>query len=259
MHSKLIQSLTACSKTSLSIPKARGIVRLFNSHFKKRKGYPMFVQNKKWKKYKTQVFKDYHRFVGWSYQSEIIVIRKYSTPIAFLRHKCKNVNKLKTSGLSSEEFDYYLELGGRKDVNELFRNSHGKIEDKIREFLREDPKLEAQKPKIIKKKRVFAPMDEDFCHALLLEKQTCAFNEHPHPSFLTFLDWLEENASQTFPTLLDQDDFIDKLFTLQSDEQDWKSFTCKWKLWMIFLDQKVSDVWFEVCLHLSVSNKFFLF
>ena len=265
MQAKLIEAITASTSSSLSIADARGIVRLFDSFFKIKKGYPRFVSKVAWKQYKHQMYREYNRWITGCYLSELTIIRKYSTPIAFLRHKCKNVHKLTVPSMTDSEISYYKEIGGIANVNELFRRNKAKVEDRFKSILNMLPQIEANeatddifdhaavdKARRVFKRHTFPPMDASICRALSLEEPICAFNQHPHPATRSFVNWLEQNWQQICSKLADQTSFTEQLYKLQTDEQDWQTFIYKWKMWMIFLDQQCEAVLFEICLHLCI-------
>lgn len=256
MQERSVLEIVKSTKSSLTIPEARGTVRLFNAFFKQKKGYPRFVESGKWKMYKKIIFTEYNRIINGSYMSEVAKIRKYSSPVAFLRHKCKNVHKLKLHGLTPQEVEYYKEIGGVTDVDELFRRNRDKIDGKIKFILKQwktaDDSLEEKVQNVIhhKRKEVFQPMDVDLCRALLLEKPTCGSVEHAHPAARSFFEWLVRNSKQIFSDLSDKNKLLKQLCKVKNVNEEWQLFIFHWKLWMIFLEQNVDAVWTEACIYL---------
>lgn len=260
MHTRLIQTIIENTRASLSIADARGTVRLFNSFFKTKKGYPQFVNHKNWREYKHQIYKDYHRCIRYTYPMELRLIRKYCSPVAFLRHKCKNIHKMTLHNLTQEELEYYAEIGGVSDVAELFKKNKDKIDGKLKSLLtkieqkQDYPRdlFQMTEMKLFKQRDTYAPMDPTLCRALTLEKPICAFVEHPTPSFTSFLDWLQTNFHLLSTSTTDKLTLIEELNRLMLDDEEWKAFIFKWKLWMIFLEHKNQDIWTELCIHFNI-------
>lgn len=111
----------------LSFAQARGIIQLFNYYFREKdsngrtKRLPRTEKDRRWKLYKAKVYQDYNRLVRGNFNSEAALVKRYSDPMAFLKYKLKRNKNLKVSDLSSQDQEYYHELGGVDDIEEMFR------------------------------------------------------------------------------------------------------------------------------------------
>ena len=111
----------------LSFAQARGIIQLFNYYFREKdsngrtKRLPRAEKDKRWKLYKAKVYQDYNRLVRGNFNSEAALVKRYSDPMAFLKYKLKRNKNLIVSDLSAQDQEYYHELGGVDDIEEMFR------------------------------------------------------------------------------------------------------------------------------------------
>ena len=121
--------LVANAQTSnrLSHPVARGVVKLFNYYFRQKdsrgrvKRLPADEKDRRWKIYKRKIYTDYRRVVKGTYNSEKALVKRYSDPLNFLKYKLKRHIDLRVSDLSLADQEYYRELGGIDDINEMIR------------------------------------------------------------------------------------------------------------------------------------------
>lgn len=117
----------AQTSTRLSHPVARGVVKLFNYYFRQKdsrgrvKRIPADEKDRRWKIYKRKVYTDYRRVVKGNYNSEKALVKRYSHPLSFLKYKLKRHIDLRVSDLSVADQEYYRELGGVDDINEMIR------------------------------------------------------------------------------------------------------------------------------------------
>jgi len=117
------------AKTSqhLTHAQARGIIKLFHYYFKQRdstgriKRLSKQEKARKWKLYKTKVYQQYNRLIKSEFSSEAALVKRYSDPMTFLKYKLKRHRNLKVSDLSLADQDYYHELGGVDDIDEMRR------------------------------------------------------------------------------------------------------------------------------------------
>ena len=111
----------------LSHAQARGIVQLFNFYFREKdsngrtKRLSKDEKNRRWKIYKVRVYKDYNRVIKSEFNSEAALVKRYSDPLSFLKYKLKRYRNLKVSDLTPADQQYYKEIGGIDDVEELRR------------------------------------------------------------------------------------------------------------------------------------------
>lgn len=111
----------------ISHAQARGIIPLFNHYFREKdsngrtKRLNKAEKERRWKIYKVKVYKDYNRLIKGTQASEAALIKRYSDPLSFLKYKTKNYINLKVSDLSKADQEYYREIGGLDDIEELRR------------------------------------------------------------------------------------------------------------------------------------------
>ena len=111
----------------LSFAQARGIILLFNYYFREKdnngrtRRLPRAEKDRRWKLYKTKVYQDYNRLVRGTFNSEAALVKRYSNPMSFLKYRLKRHTNLKVADLSPQDQDYYHEIGGVDDIEEMFR------------------------------------------------------------------------------------------------------------------------------------------
>ena len=107
----------------LNLAQMRGVIQIFNHYFPKNTGKRMSKDEKKlrWNNYKTRIYNEYKRIITGKFASEKCLVKRYSEPLSFIKYKLKRANNLKVSDLSQSDQDYYYEIGGLEDVNELIK------------------------------------------------------------------------------------------------------------------------------------------
>lgn len=111
----------------LTHAQARGIVKLFTYYFKERdsrgriKRLSKQEKARRWKLYKIKVYQQYNRLIKSEYSSEAALVKRYSDPMSFLKYKLKRYRNLKVSDLSRDDQEYYKEIGGLEDLEEMKR------------------------------------------------------------------------------------------------------------------------------------------
>ena len=111
----------------LTHAQARGIVKLFTYYFKERdsrgriKRLSKQEKARRWKLYKIKVYQQYNRLIKSEFTSEAALVKRYSDPMSFLKYKLKRYRNLKVSDLTREDQDYYKEIGGLEDLEEMKR------------------------------------------------------------------------------------------------------------------------------------------
>ena len=117
----------ARSSQHLTHAQARGIVKLFTYYFKERdsrgriKRLSKPEKSRRWKLYKIKVYQQYNRLIKSEFSSEAALVKRYSDPMSFLKYKLKRYRNLKVSDLSRDDQDYYKEIGGLEDLEEMKR------------------------------------------------------------------------------------------------------------------------------------------
>ena len=103
----------------------RGIIPLFQHYFKRvdANGNPVDMgeadKAERWIAYKNHVWREYSRNVTIEYESEEQKIRRYSDPLVFIKWKLKRTKNLRVQDLSKRDYEWYKEIKGTDDVNEL--------------------------------------------------------------------------------------------------------------------------------------------
>ena len=73
----------------------------------------------------------------------------------------------------------------------------------------------------------------------------------------SFTKWLSANLKYICSWLSSEHCKVElfhlHLSILQADEKEWSMFQAKWRLWMIFLNQNVDEIWFQVYIYLNAS------
>ena len=111
----------------LTHAQARGIVKLFQYYFKERdstgriKRLSKQEKARRWKIYKTKVYSQYNRLIKSEFSSEAALVKRYSDPMSFLKYKLKRYRNLNVSDLKPEDQEYYHEIGGVDDIEEMRR------------------------------------------------------------------------------------------------------------------------------------------
>ena len=111
----------------LTHAQARGIVKLFTYYFKERdsrgriKRLSKQEKTRRWKVYKVKVYQQYNRLIKSEFSSEAALVKRYSDPLTFLKYKLKRYRNLKVSDLSRDDQEYYKEIGGLEDLEEMKR------------------------------------------------------------------------------------------------------------------------------------------
>ena len=110
----------------LSIAQMRGVIPLFSRYFPKTPGKRMHRDEKKrrWQSYKSKIYSDYGRVISGKFASEKALIKRYSDPLSFLKYKLKRPNELRVSDLSQADQDYFHEIGGVDDIDELYKKTY---------------------------------------------------------------------------------------------------------------------------------------
>lgn len=121
-----IELITSARTTShLSFPVARGCIQLFNYYFREKDSYGKTrrlnaaEKDKRWKAYKRKVYTDYRRIVRGKWESEAALIKRYSDPMSFLKYRLKRHVNLRVSDLARHDQEYYKELGGIDNIEEM--------------------------------------------------------------------------------------------------------------------------------------------
>ena len=111
----------------LTHAQARGIVKLFTYYFKERdsrgriKRLSKQEKARRWKLYKIKVYQQYNRLIKSEFSSESALVKRYSDPMTFLKYKLKRYRNLKVSDLSRDDQEYYKEIGGLENLEEMKR------------------------------------------------------------------------------------------------------------------------------------------
>ena len=109
----------------LSYGQIRGVIQLFRSYFdtpiingRKRRMDPQ-EKKARWASYKKKMIEQYGRVIKGKFESEQAYIKRYSNPLEFLKYKLGRPRNLKLSDLKPSAMEYYKEIGGLDDVQEL--------------------------------------------------------------------------------------------------------------------------------------------
>ena len=110
----------------LSLAQMRGVIQIFNHYFPKKpkKRLNRNEKQERWKSYKQRIYREYGRVINGQFASEKALVKRYSDPLTFLKYKLKRATNLKITDLSPLDQDYYREIGGIPDVNELIRKTY---------------------------------------------------------------------------------------------------------------------------------------
>ena len=114
----------------LSLGTIRGVISLYKAYFTpklvngKIKRLSKSEKKTKWRSYKNKMLKDFNRVVKGQFSSEKSFIKRYSDPLYYVKYKLKRSTDLDLDDLTQDELDYYKEIGGTDDINELIRGKH---------------------------------------------------------------------------------------------------------------------------------------
>lgn len=109
----------------LTLAEMRGVIPLFKKYFEiydskgRKKRLSRDEKNKRWISYKQKIHRDYGRSITGNFSSEQALIKRYSDPLCFIKYRLKRATNLNVSHLSSQDQDYYKEIGGLEDVQKL--------------------------------------------------------------------------------------------------------------------------------------------
>ena len=104
----------------------RGVKQIFCHYFPSNTGKRMDKneKNKRWNSYKNRIYREYGRIITGKFASEKALIKRYSDPISFIKYKLKRSVNLNVSDLSQADQDYFHEIGGIDDINQLILRTH---------------------------------------------------------------------------------------------------------------------------------------
>ena len=118
----------------LTLAQMRGIIPLFNHYFVlkdqfgNKKKISRQEKQSRWISYKNKIWRDYKRAIKGTFASEQALIRRYSEPLTFLKYKLKRATNLKVSDLCLEDQQYYKEIGGLDNVEELISRQRNNLD-----------------------------------------------------------------------------------------------------------------------------------
>ena len=75
----------------------------------------------KWMSYKKKMLEQYGRKIKGKFESEQAYIKRYSNPLEFLKYKLGRSRNLNLNDLKPSALEYYKEIGGLDDVDELIK------------------------------------------------------------------------------------------------------------------------------------------
>lgn len=110
-----------------TLPQIRSFIPVFNYYFKvptvngQKKRMPRAEKEAKWKTYRARMLKEFKRKVGEKFASEVRFIKRHTDPMMFLQYKLGRYDNLDPADLSNEQLEYYKEIGGTSDVQEMLR------------------------------------------------------------------------------------------------------------------------------------------
>ena len=110
-------------RQQLTLAQMRGVIQIFNHYFPKGKRRRMTTdeRNRKWASYKNRIHQEYGRVITGKLASEKALVKRYSQPLEFIKYKLKRATNLKVEDLSEANREYYYEIGGLEDVEELIK------------------------------------------------------------------------------------------------------------------------------------------
>ena len=117
---------TSVRNQHLSLAQMRGVIQIFNHYFPKniKKRMSRDEKNRKWISYKNRIYQEYKRIITGKFSSEKALVKRYSEPLAFLKYKLKRATNLNLNDLSTADREYYFEIGGLQDINELIKKTY---------------------------------------------------------------------------------------------------------------------------------------
>ena len=122
---ELFATATRVRRQQLTLAQMRGVIQIFKHYFPKDgKRMPKELVNRKWASYKNRIYQEYGRVIAGKLPSEKALIKRYSKPLDFLKYKLKRVTNLRIEDLSEINKEYYYEIGGIDDVEELIRRQN---------------------------------------------------------------------------------------------------------------------------------------
>ena len=110
----------------LTYAQIRGVIQIFNHHFPKTgKRMTRNEKKKRWLMYRNKIQQEYGRVITGKLESEKAYIKRYSKPLDFLKYKLKRAVNLNLQDLPSEaDREYYFEIGGLENVDELIKQTY---------------------------------------------------------------------------------------------------------------------------------------
>ena len=127
IHSQQSQrSHSVVRNQHLSLAQMRGVIQIFNHYFPKntKKRLKKNEKIKRWDSYKKRIYREYGRIITGQFASEKALVKRYSEPLSFIKYKLKRSTNLNVNDLSPLDQDYYMEIGGMRDVNELIKKTY---------------------------------------------------------------------------------------------------------------------------------------
>ena len=123
---QLFVTTTKVKNQHLSLAQMRGVIQIFNHYFPRKPGKRMNREekNRRWNSYKSRIYQEYKRIITGKYASEKALVKRYSEPLAFLKYKLKRATNLNIKDLSQADQDYFYEIGGVDDINQLVKNTY---------------------------------------------------------------------------------------------------------------------------------------
>jgi len=123
---QIFVTTTTVKNQHLTLAQMRGVIQIFKHYFPKKPGKRMTrdEKNRRWTSYKNKVYRDYRRIITGKFSSEKALVKRYSEPLSFIKYKLKRARNLKLSDLSETDREYYFEIGGLEDINELIKKTY---------------------------------------------------------------------------------------------------------------------------------------
>lgn len=123
---QLFVTTTRVKNQHLSLAQMRGVIQIFNHYFPKTPGKRMNREekNRRWVSYKNRIYREYKRIITGKFSSEKALVKRYSEPLSFLKYKLKRNTNLRVSDLSKADQDYFHEIGGVDDINQLIKTTY---------------------------------------------------------------------------------------------------------------------------------------
>ena len=120
---QIFVSTTRVKNQHLTLAQMRGVIQIFNHYFPKnqKKRLNKEEKNRRWISYKNRIYREYKRIITGKFSSEKALVKRYSEPLAFLKYKLKRNTNLQVTDLSKSDQDYFHEIGGVDDVNDLIK------------------------------------------------------------------------------------------------------------------------------------------